>query len=116
MMDYNIDWVIAAAREICLTFGKTSYEGDEPNFLVLNMVRGIIERYSPFKPDVAYMPVPRCDGCKHWSRWIEGEPNGSCELTKDAWQTENKAKFYAEGGYVRVDTEANFGCVQFEAK
>lgn len=50
------DWIAEAAEEIW-----TNTEGASR----LDIIESI-RRYSPFAPNVAYMPVPRCDGCRHW--------------------------------------------------
>jgi hypothetical protein len=112
------DWVIAVARRICFRLGKVRREGDgvQPELSSLNMVRLLIEEECPFKDSVAYMPVPRCETCRHWDRNIsEGtrviEEQGRCLMMYEG----SKTKIWPE---YRDDimTSADFGCVQWEAK
>lgn len=51
------DWILEAAEEI--------YDGKDSGVRVI--VEAISE-HCPMTPDVAYMPVPRCDACRHWDR------------------------------------------------
>lgn len=57
--------------------------------------------------DVAYMPVPRCDGCLHWEKNLRY--SGVCRKSEDD-----------DGGLSADDamivTRQSFGCVQWEAK
>jgi len=86
-----LDWMTEAATEIAagivLDANITNTRAG---------LRSIIARHCPLEPDVAYMPVPRCETCRHWTDW------GSCE--KLPWND----------GHVR--TEPDFGCVKWEAK
>jgi hypothetical protein len=60
-----------------------------------------------FKPDVAYMPVPRCDKCKHWYVRPEYiEPHGAC-----------MADFISSDcNDYTIIVSADFGCVKWEAR
>lgn len=62
-----------------------------------------------FKPDTAYMEVPRCDSCKHWRHVLRGL--GVCEKLN----TVNDAVVVTGGAYAQLQTRGHFGCVQFEA-
>lgn len=64
-------------------------------------VPAIIAKHCPFKPDVAYMPVPRCDSCARWAR-PDPKQDGICTLWK--------------GNQIVVTTSADYGCVRWEAK
>lgn len=59
--------------------------------------------------DIAYMPVPRCDGCAHW-RPNEDRSRGACGRANA-----EDTKMWAEL-YDAVLTEPDFGCVQWKAK
>lgn len=61
----------------------------------------IVAKHCPFKPDVAYMPVPRCDSCARWAR-PDPKQDGICTLWK--------------GNRIVVTTSADYGCVRWEAK
>ena len=61
-----------------------------------------------FLPDVAYMPVPRCDQCAHWERYGEAdnEQIGKCFVhAKTAYSCRSGLK-----------THESFGCVEHKAK
>lgn len=60
-----------------------------------------------FKTDVAYMAVPRCDGCLFWSRPPYGANKSACQ------HPERKVTAGDDG---LVWTTADFGCVQWEAQ
>lgn len=64
------DWIAEAAKELASHFsfggGRDSYVTDEQRTNVENNYATIIRVHCPFKPDVAYMPVPRCETCAHW--------------------------------------------------
>jgi hypothetical protein len=86
------DWMQAAAEEI----------GSEVvhDHLIdgIKTIRMIISKHSPFEPDTAYMPVPRCETCKHldgiYCEVLQSVPSGS-----------------------RIPSEIKqFGCVRWEAK
>ena len=82
-----------------------------------------------FVPAVAYMPVPRCDGCKWWERddglsaMMKRTGWGVCHLFDhgdDGYEpkhatalafTDQESADEASGFYTAPD----FGCVQFEA-
>ena len=82
------DWTAEAAREIDEMGSSDESAG---------WVRDMIIKHCPFKPDVAYMPVPRCDSCKHWTP--HGNGYGDCPTVQN------------DHG-----TSADFGCTQWEAK
>lgn len=68
----------------------------------------LIEEMCPFEPDVVYMPVPRCDQCKHWERIDES--CGDCNLPEDI-----NSKVWATM-YDGIHTSPDFGCVEFEER
>lgn len=86
------DWMEEAADDIA---GK-----DLNCFAIVE----VIARHSPFKDGVAYMPVPRCDTCAHW-RPDRSLMTGDCHLINDNC-----------GGNSILETDADFGCVQWQEK
>lgn len=88
----NKDWLHEAASEIDHIYGDTLGSIDD--------IKAIIVKHSPFKPDVAYMPVPRCDQCAHWVKNTTDD-NGTCYHG-------------VEQGFGW--TTPSFGCVQWKAK
>lgn len=75
----------------------------------LMVLEDIIARHAPFKDGVAYMPVPRCDRCKHWKPHTFGPfPTTICA------HPEPKFEANTSGGS-SIGTEPDFGCVQWEA-
>lgn len=66
-----------------------------------------------FLPDTAYMPVPRCDQCKHWDTshvppHHDATGTGYCNR-----MLEPNSKAYADMDD-GVLTAPDFGCVQWE--
>lgn len=89
------DWTIRAAKRIGDIFFNMSTPSIEES------IARIISANCPFKPDVAYIPVPRCETCKNFI--VERMPSeiyrvGSCKVLAI--------------GYITPD----FGCVRWEAK
>jgi hypothetical protein len=73
------------------------------------IVRIITEHY-PLKPDVAYMPVPRCSTCRHWHGAAEGSnetSDGRRTCVEPTIGTDQMDEFM---------TRPDFGCVQWEEK
>ncbi len=116
MSDIVQDWMFKAAAEIAKACRMD--EGAGPN------IHTIIRSYSPFKQDVAYMPVPRCDSCRHWQK----NPKfaiGTCNLTlfdeTDGWQDRSKARAIAVNQdedleMAILETTADFGCNQWSSR
>ena len=97
-----LDWLTKAAREIAAS----------PHDLDEDEVRAVIVTHVPFQLDVAYMPVPRCDQCKHWKDAEDTNDNiGTC--TRE-WRPD--ALMWVAGGDTDFRTMANFGCVQWEPR
>lgn len=71
-----------------------------------------IKKLTPFKPDEAYMLVPRCEACTHWSKRHHHENSGFCMLP----QALNDAAPMWTEMYDYILTNADFGCVGWEAK
>lgn len=94
-MTVAVDWVKNAALDIQRIDTPTVVE-----------ICDVIESHLPFKKDIAYMPIPRCDTCKHWThRGIRdycGHP---------ALRLRDSLLFVPP-----LETTGNFGCVQWEAK
>jgi hypothetical protein len=94
-MAYVKDWMMEAAEEILRELPRDPWHISEPE------VRNIIAKYCPMKPNVAYMPVPRCETCKHWKPVIGVPSEGLCRNVN--------------AGFVILVTP-DFGCVKWEAK
>lgn len=96
------NWAEEAAMQI-VEAGKWSSVG---------VIQRIIISCSPFKEDVVYMPVPRCDSCKHWDKsGHDEEGDGSCLLMFEHGTTKIWPD-YRDG----INTKADFGCVQWEKR
>lgn len=116
MMSVVKDWIAEAAREIDQGTGVDNEE----------FTAQVIRERCPFKPDVVYMPVPRCDSCKHWENGTDLSV-GACTLTygEDSGRLRLRSapdsKAYADvggdefGRPVLIATP-DFGCVQWEQK
>lgn len=68
-----------------------------------------------FKRDTAYMEVPRCDRCRYWLR----DSNGAQAYQENrSICTMNGADRggFACGASMSLTTDADFGCVRFEAR
>lgn len=85
-------WIADAVDEIDELIGNVHL--DEGH------IAEVIAKHCPFQPDVAYMPVPRCDGCRHWET-LDHMPN-----------VDHKAVC---GLLLRL-TSQDFGCTAWEAK
>lgn len=85
------DWLAKAIDEIATEVYETSGPGTG---IHVDEMRAIFDKHCPFKTDVAYIPVPRCDSCAHWT----GMPSywGSCKQ-------------------LVITTPPDFGCVQWRA-
>ncbi len=113
------DWMQEASNEI------TAQQIELGRLSRVN-VPAIIAKHSPFKENVAYMPVPRCETCGHWTRNRYDASNGSCVLTEGSdgggsASTYSDSKAYATVGGDEFDvpvlyTRVDFGCVQWKAK
>jgi hypothetical protein len=81
--------------------------------LVASELVEIITKHCPFKPNVAYMPVPRCESCKFWKLYESGQYKvgeaGECTKNTDSG-------VWSDCDDYTIMTEANFGCVQWEAR
>lgn len=102
------DWVADAAQEI-----------DDGNALSTNTIadiQAIITKHCPMKPDIAYMPVPRCETCAYWRRFAGEllptrlERVGTCQMSLDPPDRHNALV------YGNLETEFDFGCVLWKAK
>jgi hypothetical protein len=62
-----------------------------------------------FEVGVAYMPVPRCETCKHWGPFTDGSGAKECRKVH-ALDTKIRA------AYEELMVADDFGCVQWEAK
>lgn len=103
------DWMLDAANEIADKlyvpyFAKTIHD--------------IIAMHSPFKPDVAYMPVPRCETCHWWIR--EGRDYGFCQMSSVDETILGLPpvvdRNFGSRDLRAVRTRDCFGCVQWKEK
>lgn len=95
------DWTTKAAEELT-----------KNSLISAAGIRQTIVEHCPLEPGVAYMPVPRCDLCKHWTRGtipVIKKPSrgGVCQNPE--------LQAFAEG-HQTLETAEGFGCVQWEAK
>ena len=73
-------------------------------------IHEIIAKHCPFKPNVAYMPVPRCDSCKWWHGGADGlneSLDGRKTCTEPTVPGEQMDEFMTLPG---------FGCARWEGK
>lgn len=93
-MTVPYNWIFNAAAEI------NESTGDLNN----TETADIIAKHCPFKPDVDYMPVPRCETCAHWRP--DSELTGGCM----------RVTIQGKVGIFYFSTTANFGCVDWKEK
>lgn len=96
------DWTQKAAEEV------VEHIADTDNYIA-SEIRAIIEKHVPFEPEVAYMPIPRCESCRRWTKHPPGaypSPSGSCDVLR----------FTSPMGEWHMTTSPDFGCVRWEAK
>lgn len=98
-----MDWISKAAERIHREYPKILRECNDQT--PLPWLHAVIREAAPFQPDVAYMPVPRCDQCKHWGMPLKNV--GVCVKQELKVPTIGK---------MLLSTSANFGCVMWEAK
>lgn len=88
------DWMSALADAIQRDYGvDTSAESARPSLVAL------IAKHCPFRTDVAYMPVPRCDGCAQWTP-----------------STQECAELREGKIFSRIFTAPDFGCVRWSPR
>lgn len=85
------DWAEEAADEI---IDKVPIDVGDYRNSVRAWIAGAIQRYCPMKPDVAYMPVPRCETCAFM------DPRIALPLCR----------------LLNVPVTKDFGCVQWKEK
>lgn len=61
--------------------------------------------------NVKFMPVPRCDECKHWDRDEDDQEKGQCLMMYEGAATKIWPEYRDN-----IFTNADFGCVQWEPK
>ncbi len=102
------DWTLDAAEEIFNNLDEINLI-EEHRKGTVPWIKGIIVQHCPFKPDVAYMPVPRCETCAHWDNLAtENKHHGACRLYEH--------DVYAPVSFSRMVTTENFGCVRWKEK
>ena len=111
------DWAMKAATELAhisyALFGSLScdsYVTDEQFANVAKRYKDVILERCPFEVDRAYMQVPRCDTCKHWTRDVD--PTGKKQYSGICYNPE----LMALGSGQTTGTSDTYGCVQWEAK
>lgn len=93
-------WILEAAEEIYHGGEHGEHLDTSPE-----VIGSVIAKHAPFKDGVAYMPVPRCEACAHWTFRPEYlEPHGAC--TAD--------KIGSDCGDYTIIVPADFGCIQWE--
>lgn len=95
------DWVLETCNDII----EHVRSGTGPLRISALDICDIITKHCPSTPGVAYMPVPRCDGCKHWDPAPRALPDGICRNTSGIWFT---------GGEPYLMTAPGFGCIKWE--
>lgn len=112
-MALHKDWIAEAAKELAAMFsfgtGRDSYVTDEQRQGVAEHYAMIIANHCPMKPNVAYMPVPRCESCALWKP-RDDKDTGWCGLRELS-----QAKLWPEM-YDGIITANDFGCVQWKEK
>lgn len=97
--------------------GRDSYVTDEQRRNVASNYKVIILKHSPFKPDTAYMEVPRCESCAWWDS-IYGAISPGWGVCRGL-NTAEKLMLNADVGLsqvAQITTPKDFGCVQWKAK
>jgi len=84
------DWVQDAALEI-----NAVDRNCHCSVMSEQIAEDIITKHCPFKPDVVYMPVPRCETCSH-----------ATELPS----------YWIRCRQLNIEAPPDFGCVQWEEK
>jgi hypothetical protein len=98
------DWLEAIEDELTSGGGPLTQQEAE-------LVTAAIKKHTPFKPETAYMLVPRCEACAHWQQW---DPyKGVCAMPSVA-RVDLAHMWASMDG--RIFTTIDFGCVQWEAK
>jgi len=95
------DWMTETAEALSKEIG------DHDNYTP-DVLRPIIAEHFPYKDfteGVAYMPVPRCDTCTHWTSRVK----------YFGWCGMKRVKLDTQPGATLL-TASDFGCVQWERK
>lgn len=64
-----------------------------------------------FVSAVIVQNIPRCESCKHWDKDVSEKDRGRCTMVYGSDDTKMWPDLY-DG----INTTADFGCVQWEAK
>lgn len=104
------NWVVEAAEEIA-----------EEQWFTPDGIAQIIREYCPLKEDVAYMLVPRCEMCQHWSPIALTPRYGTCLLLQHGNYARDLAisrLAVADGAEypAGLTTQDGFGCVQWKER
>jgi hypothetical protein len=90
------DWIADAVQKINDEYPRVLRDCNDQT--PLPWLFAVIREACPFKPDVAYMPVPQCETCANYRTSLLHKPNeGYCDMLVS---------------FVTAD----FGCVRWEAK
>jgi hypothetical protein len=95
------DWATKAAGQISQMFFHS-----RPTEPTVKDIAAIIAEHSPFKADVAYMPVPRCKTCVHWHH------RGIRDYCEHPTLRLRASLLFIPP----LETTKDFGCVQHEEK
>lgn len=87
------DWMMEAALNIYHGGEHGEHLDTSPEIM-----RDVIAEHSPFKDGVAYMPVPRCETCAHWTTSTQ-----ECAALRT-------------GPLNVIYTSLDFGCVKWNAR
>ena len=113
------DWIKAAAEEIGErdAFVEWFEQINLPN-RGAEIAEKIIRKHCPMEPDVAYMPVPRCETCRWWGH--HSGVTGSCSrLGRRIEDDEDDGEYEAagtDGNCEEFYCRADFGCVGHEPR
>ncbi len=104
------DWMVEAAVTI------SQYQLSIGGPLIGGEILKVIKEHCPFKSEVAYMPVPRCETCLYFYQdGTRGKDRGECSLQNG--DVPNRiGKVASDCGDWTILVEADFGCVQWETK
>lgn len=100
-----IDWSNAVAQMVLDQLALASPAPTRAHLVLV--IRQALAATLPFKPDVAYMEVPRCDHCWKWLRHSPPEAHGTGACVD---RTSQSSTMFGR------QTDSDYGCVRFESK
>lgn len=104
------DWAVEAAKEIATRMAR-HYDWAGRGLIA----ETAIIKHCPFKPNVAYMPVPLCQTCVHWDR----EEVTIAETAECLHPNMSAIVHWSDDSldipiHFRMRTKPDFGCTEFE--